>query len=94
MGAGQPSKITEEQLKHVDVVIPTEFAKASKVAGCVKHISLLSSVGADASCKPSRLTGTVAGGGLYLGLKGQVSHFLHYTQERPVPTWVMKYREI
>lgn len=72
MGAGQPSKITAEELKRIDVEIPTSFAKASKTAGCVRHMSILTSTGADANCKPSRFSGTIAGGGLYLGLKGQV----------------------
>ena len=81
MGAGQPSKLTAEQLKHIDLEVPTAFAKASKAAGSVRHMSLLTSVGADASCKPSRLTGTVAVGGLYLGLKGQVSRSPYYIHE-------------
>lgn len=72
MGVGQPSKISTEELTRVDLDIPTSFAKASKAAGCVRHISLLSSVGADPEQKPSRWTGTTAGGGLYLGLKGKV----------------------
>lgn len=73
MGVGKPSKVTAEELTRVDLEIPTSFATASKAAGCVRHISLLSSVGADAEAQPSRLMGTTAGGGLYLGLKGKVS---------------------
>lgn len=72
MGIGQPSKVTREELERVDLTIPTAFATASKAAGCVRHISLLSSVGADAEAKPSRLMGTAAGGGLYLRIKGKV----------------------
>eukprot|EP00904_Undaria_pinnatifida_P013794 jgi/Undpi1/9545/HiC_scaffold_27.g12001.m1 len=72
MGVGKPSKVSREELERVDLAIPTAFAKASRDAGCVRHISLLSSVGADASLKPGRLTGTTAGGGMYLGTKGKV----------------------
>ena len=56
----------------MDLEIPTAFAQASKSAGCVRHISLLGSVAANPDAKPSRLTGTVAGGGLYLNIKGRV----------------------
>lgn len=73
MGVGQPSKVTAEELERVDVEIPTAFAKACKASECVRHISLVSSVAADINSKPSRWTGTVAGGGLYLMLKGRVS---------------------
>lgn len=72
MGVGRPSKVTREEFERVDLEIPTAFAKASKDAGCVKHISLLSSVGANADLKPSRFGGATAGGGLYLGTKGKV----------------------
>lgn len=60
------------ELERVDLEIPTAFAQASTNAGCVRHISLLGSAGADPNAKPSRLTGTAAGGGLYLGIKGKV----------------------
>eukprot|EP00752_Nemacystus_decipiens_P002315 g2189.t1 len=72
MGCGKPSKVSREELERVDLEIPTAFAQASKSAGCVRHISLLGSVAADPDAKPSRLTGTAAGGGLYLGIKGRV----------------------
>ncbi|CAN0555003.1 unnamed protein product, partial [Ectocarpus sp. 12 AP-2014] len=74
MGVGKPSKATREEFEKVDLEIPTAFAQASKSAGCVRHISLLGSVGADATAKPSRITGTAAGGGLYLGVKGKVEN--------------------
>ncbi|CAN0304668.1 unnamed protein product, partial [Hapterophycus canaliculatus] len=63
-------QVTREELEKVDMEIPTAFAKACKSAGCVRHISLLGSVGANANAKPSFLTGTTAGGGLYLSTKG------------------------
>lgn len=66
------AQATREEFEKVDLEIPTAFAQASKSAGCVRHISLLGSVGADPTAKPSRLTGTTAGGGLYLGVKGKV----------------------
>eukprot|EP00903_Cladosiphon_okamuranus_P019450 g17884.t1 len=72
MGCGKPSKVSREELEKVDLEIPTAFAQASKSAGCVRHISLLGSVAADPDAKPSRITGTAAGGGLYLGIKGKV----------------------
>lgn len=72
MGLGQPSKATAEEVRRVDVDIPTSFARAAKQSGCVRHLSLLSAVGADINAKPSRLTGTAAGGGLYCNAKGQV----------------------
>ncbi|CAN0062823.1 unnamed protein product [Ectocarpus sp. 4 AP-2014] len=74
MGVGKPSKATREEFEKVDLEIPTAFAQASKSAGCVRHISLLGSVGADATAKPSRLMGTAAGGGFYLGVKGKVEN--------------------
>lgn len=65
-------QVTREELEKVDMEIPTAFAKACKSAGCVRHISLLGSVAANANAKPSFLTGTAAGGGLYLSTKGKV----------------------
>lgn len=62
---------SREELERVDLQIPTAFAQASKSSGCVRHISLLTSVGANADAKPGIL-GTSAGGGLYLGTKGKV----------------------
>lgn len=64
--------MTREEFERVDLEIPTAFAQASASAGCVRHISLLGSVGANPDAKPSKLLGTAAGGGLYLGVKGRV----------------------
>lgn len=72
MGVGKPSKVSPEELERVDLQKPTAFATASKASGCVRHISLLTSVGADADAKPSRIGGTSAGAGMYLGIKGKV----------------------
>lgn len=66
-----PPQATREELERVDLEIPTAFAQASKSSGCVRHISLLGSVGANADAKPGML-GTAAGGGLYLSTKGKV----------------------
>jgi uncharacterized protein YbjT (DUF2867 family) len=71
MGTGAPSKTTPEELERVDVTLPTEFARAAKEAN-VPHILLLTSAGANPESVPCRLTGTAAGGGLYLLLKGKV----------------------
>jgi uncharacterized protein YbjT (DUF2867 family) len=48
MGIGQPRKVTKAQFWKVDVEYALAFARACKLAG-VKHFSLLSSVGANAS---------------------------------------------
>eukprot|EP00299_Pterocystis_sp_00344_P005748 c17487_g1_i1.p1 GENE.c17487_g1_i1~~c17487_g1_i1.p1 ORF type:complete len:250 (+),score=42.04 c17487_g1_i1:1-750(+) len=71
MGVGKPREVSASELENIDVTLPTEFAIAAKSAG-VTHMSLLTSAAADINHKPSRLTGTSAGGGLYLHLKGKV----------------------
>eukprot|EP01004_Peranema_trichophorum_P008109 NODE_6870_length_834_cov_30.637131_g6270_i0.p1 GENE.NODE_6870_length_834_cov_30.637131_g6270_i0~~NODE_6870_length_834_cov_30.637131_g6270_i0.p1 ORF type:complete len:233 (-),score=69.17 NODE_6870_length_834_cov_30.637131_g6270_i0:83-781(-) len=71
MGVGAPSKVSKEELERVDVTLPTEFAKAAKQAG-VRHLSILTSTGSDINSKPCKLTGTMAGGGLYAHLKGLI----------------------
>jgi len=71
MGVGKPSKAQKAELIRIDVDLPTAFAKIAKDAG-VNHVSLLTSVGADIAESESWLTGTGAGGGLYLHLKGLV----------------------
>lgn len=48
MGVGQPSKVSKEEHWKVDVEYAAAFARACKTAG-VAHLSLLGSVGADAS---------------------------------------------
>ncbi|CAM9912364.1 unnamed protein product [Pylaiella littoralis] len=72
MGVGKPSKVTREELERVDLEIPTAFAQASKSSGCVRHISLLGSVGADADAKPGKIMEMAAGWGIYLSTKGKV----------------------
>jgi len=56
------------------VEIPSACAKAAKKAG-VRHVSLMTVVGADVTETESWLTGTAAGGGLYLHLKGLVAEY-------------------
>ena len=46
MGMGQPRKSTFEEFRRIDVEYPGAFARGAKAAG-IRHISLLSSVGAD-----------------------------------------------
>jgi len=63
LGMGKASQAkNKEQLMFVDCDLPTAFARAAKEAG-VRHMSLLSSVGADKSAQYSSFTGTNAGGG-------------------------------
>ena len=52
MGVGAPSKVNYETLYKVDVTLPTQFAQACVNNG-VKHVSLLTAVGADISHSPS-----------------------------------------
>ena len=59
-GVGAPSKVTREELNLVDVLLPTAFCEVSKQCN-VKHVSLLTAVGADINAKGSWLTGTSAG---------------------------------
>lgn len=65
-------QVTREELERVDLEIPTAFAQASKSSGCVRHISLLGSVGADADAKPGKIMEMAAGWGIYLSTKGKV----------------------
>eukprot|EP01126_Amoeba_proteus_P020458 TRINITY_DN2080_c0_g1_i1.p1 TRINITY_DN2080_c0_g1~~TRINITY_DN2080_c0_g1_i1.p1 ORF type:complete len:233 (-),score=38.48 TRINITY_DN2080_c0_g1_i1:140-838(-) len=71
MGVGAPSKVDSSELRLVDVDLPTEFATAASQAG-VYHVSLLTSAAADVNKEPCVFTGTKAGSGLYLHLKGLV----------------------
>tara|TARA_B100000795_G_scaffold40753_1_gene26738 strand:- start:317 stop:1069 length:753 start_codon:yes stop_codon:yes gene_type:complete len=74
MGVGTPSKSTEEELTRIDFAVPAAFASAAKAAG-VRHLSVLSAVGADKEAKPGGFLGfgkTSAGGGLYNMLKGKI----------------------
>ena len=58
MGVGQPRKLAREEVLKVDVQYPAAFARGAHAAG-VRHISLLSSAGADAGAR-----------NFYLRLKG------------------------
>eukprot|EP00932_Pfiesteria_piscicida_P022569 SRR837773.9319.p2 GENE.SRR837773.9319~~SRR837773.9319.p2 ORF type:complete len:264 (+),score=91.60 SRR837773.9319:74-865(+) len=74
MGVGQPSKATAEELRRVDLRYPSAFAASCRAAG-VRHFSALTSAMADKDAKPTSFFGyfeTIAGGGLYLSLKGQL----------------------
>lgn len=61
LGCGQPSKLTKDELMHVDCTLPIEFANACKRDG-IKHFSALSSGGSDSNCTYSSITKTIAGG--------------------------------
>jgi uncharacterized protein YbjT (DUF2867 family) len=50
MGVGQPSKTPKDEVRRVDVDYAAAFARGAR-AGGVRHISLLSSVGANASSR-------------------------------------------
>jgi len=50
MGVGQPRKLSPEEVWRVDVEFATAFARGAKSSG-VRHISLLSSAGADATSR-------------------------------------------
>ena len=79
MGVGAASKASAETLEHVDVLMPTAFARGAKAAG-VRHVGLLTAVGADAASDPGTglarfvpfLPETSGGGKLYNKLKGRV----------------------
>jgi len=44
-GAGQPSKMEPEQVYHIDVDIPSKFARLCRESGTIEQISLLSGMG-------------------------------------------------
>ncbi len=71
MGVGQASKVSATELRNVDCDIPSACARGAKKAG-VRHVAILSAVGADITKEESWMTGTGAGGGLYAQIKGQV----------------------
>ena len=76
MGVGAASKVKEDVLRKVDVDLPTACSRGASDAG-VKHVSLLTAVGANAEAKPGTtlfglLPKTRAGGGLYNQVKGKV----------------------
>jgi len=50
MGVGQPSRTPKEEVRRVDVEYAGAFARGARAAG-VRHISLLSSVGANAHAR-------------------------------------------
>mmetsp|Transcript_73198 Transcript_73198/g.172020 ORF Transcript_73198/g.172020 Transcript_73198/m.172020 type:complete len:154 (-) Transcript_73198:30-491(-) len=62
---------SKDELEKVDCLLPSAFAHGAKEAG-VRHLSLLSAIGADIAGKHSALTGSSAGGGWYQHVKGQV----------------------
>ncbi|MEA2571630.1 MAG: hypothetical protein QOI24_3631 [Acidobacteriota bacterium] len=59
MGVGQPRKLSKEEVRRVDVEYAAAFARGAR-AGGVRHISLLSSVGANSKASS-----------FYLWLKGE-----------------------
>ncbi len=54
MGVGQPRKISHQEFRKVDVQYAGDFATGCRAAG-VRHMSLLSSVGADSSSRSKYL---------------------------------------
>ena len=50
----KPSMITRGELENLEVHTPTAFAKASKAAGCVRHVSLLSAAAANSKVRHCR----------------------------------------
>jgi hypothetical protein len=72
LGVGKPSTSTPAELTRVDVTLPTAFARAAWRKGTL-HVSLLTSVGADATAT-SWTGSTAAGGGLYVKAKGDVEN--------------------
>jgi nucleoside-diphosphate-sugar epimerase len=82
LGVGAPSQkgVTAAQFRRVDEALPTACARGAKTAG-VKHVSILTSLGADSTAIPAAKDGYVlprthAGGGLYLQVKGRVENNL------------------
>jgi uncharacterized protein YbjT (DUF2867 family) len=72
MGIGEPRKATsQEELERVDADIPIAFSAACARNG-VKHMSVLSAIGADSKQTYSRWTTTAAGGGWYSYCKGKM----------------------
>jgi len=70
LGVGKASQVTAAALEHVDVELPTAFARGAKAAG-VRHMALMSAVAADLEAE-SWFNHTHAGLGLYRRLKGTV----------------------
>ena len=69
MGVGQPKKVSVEELERIDVTLPTEFCRAAK-ENEVRHVSILTSTGADVKLVPGKQT--YAGSNTYLHFKGKV----------------------
>jgi nucleoside-diphosphate-sugar epimerase len=61
LGAGKPSQLSKEELAEIDRDIPVKFGQYCAKSG-VRHMSILSSLGADQTQKYSWLTKTAAGG--------------------------------
>ena len=73
---GAASKVSEDVFRKVNVVFPTVCSEGAREAG-VKHVSILTALGANADAKPGKtfsgtLPNTRAGGGLYNQCKGLV----------------------
>jgi hypothetical protein len=71
MGIGQARKASKEELERIDADVPIAFSAACARNG-VKHMSVLSTVGADSKQNYSRWTDTAAGGGWYCFCKGKM----------------------
>jgi len=70
LGVGAAAKVSKAKLLHVDVSIPNAFAEAARMAG-VKHMSIMTAVGANSSTPDSGET-THGGSGTYNQVKGMV----------------------
>eukprot|EP00756_Hemistasia_phaeocysticola_P065827 Hpha_TRINITY_DN8816_c0_g1::TRINITY_DN8816_c0_g1_i1::g.141315::m.141315 len=78
LGVGAPRQATEEELRRVDVHIPTACARGARNCETVRHVGLLTAVNADASAAPgsSSRPPTSGGGWVYNQCKGQVEQNL------------------
>ena len=89
MGVGAPSKVLEDELRRVDVDIPTSVARGAAATTSVAHVSILTAVGADIAAIPASdglfgmMPRTRAGGGLYNFCKGKVEENIQAMSE----TW-------
>ncbi|CAM9911331.1 unnamed protein product [Choristocarpus tenellus] len=70
MGVGAPVQdgVSREYMEKVEVNLPTSFARGAKDSGCVRHVALLSSIGANMDAKLPEWTGIVGAGPYFKGL--------------------------
>jgi nucleoside-diphosphate-sugar epimerase len=61
LGAGKPSQLSKDELAAIDCTIPVKFGQYCAKSG-VRHMSILSALGADKTQDYSWITKTAAGG--------------------------------